>query len=215
MDEIEISLFPIPGSVSLPFSTAALHVFEPRYRKMIKDSIEANRRIGVAHTQGVIAESKTPAGAPLEEVLNSNQKTYLAYPIFSAGHAEVKETLPDGRLLVEIKMDCRYQIKQELQQIPYKVVLCETFQDVDESDDNSLRSKLDQVLLDLADGKAEDLKTLLQSQEWTQLSFEEYSFKIYSLVSCDPDILQKVLEMKSSSARIHFLIDVLTRKVIH
>lgn len=215
MSEIEISLFPIPGSVSLPFSKTSLHVFEPRYRKMIKESIEAHRRIGVAHTQKVIAEAKIPPGAPLEVMLNSNQKTYSAHPIFSAGFAEIKETLPDGRLMVEIAMDSRYQILQEVQQIPYKVVLCEPFNDEHETTDALLRSELDQALLNIADETTQELTTLLNSQEWLNQSFLEYSFKIYSLVGCEPDILQKILEMKSSVARVQFLKGVLTRDRLH
>jgi Lon protease-like protein len=214
MSHIEISLFPIPGSVSLPFSKTSLHVFEPRYRKMIKDSIEAHRRIGVAHTQKVIAEAKTPPGAPLEVVLNSNQKTYSAHSIFSAGFAEIKETLPDGRLMIEITMDSRYQILEEIQQIPYKVVLCEPFNDENETADASLRRELDQALLNMAED-TQELTTLLNSKEWVDQSFLEYSFKIYSLVGCDPDILQKVLEMTSSVARVQFLKDVLTRDRLH
>jgi Lon protease-like protein len=198
MSSIEISLFPIPGSVSLPFSKTSLHVFEPRYRKMIKDSIEAHRRIGVAHTQKVIAEAKT----------------YSAHPIFSAGFAEIKETLPDGRLMIEITMDSRYQILEEVQQIPYKVVLCEPFNDDNETSDVLLRSELDQTLLSMAD-ETQELKTFLNSKEWVEQSFLEYSFKIYSLVGCEPDILQKVLEMKSSIARVQFLKDVLTRDTVH
>lgn len=215
MSEIEISLFPIPGSVSLPFSKTSLHVFEPRYRKMIKESIEAHRRIGVAHTQKVIAEAKVPPGAPLEVMLNSNQKTYSAHPVFSAGFAEIKETLPDGRLMIEIAMDSRYQILQEVQQIPYKVVLCEPFNDENETTDALLRRELDQALLNIADETTQELTTLLNSQEWLNQSFLEYSFKIYSLVGCEPDILQKILEMKSSVARVQFLKDVLTRDRLH
>lgn len=223
MEAIEISLFPIPGSVALPFSKTSLHVFEPRYRKMIKDSIEAGRRIGVAHTQKVIAESKTPQGAPLEEVLSSNQKTYLAHPIFSAGFAEITETLPDGRLLVEIAMDARYQITQEVQQIPYQVVLCQAFGDEidsghpeeDMAQESLLRRELDQILVDLTDEKLVELKKYLLSTEWRSFSFLEYSFKVYSVVYCEPDVLQKVLELQSPVARVRFLKDILTRGTIH
>jgi Lon protease-like protein len=215
MNEIEISLFPIPGSVSLPFSKTSLHVFEPRYRKMIKDSIEAKRRIGVAHTQKVIAEGKSRPGAPIEEILNSNQKTYLAHPVFSAGFAEIQQTLPDGRLLIEIQMDSRYEIKQEIQQVPYKVVLCQPFEDDDSESDDLLRQHMDQILLDLVQPEAEELATFFKSEEWKNLSFLEYSFKVYSFIDCAPDILQKVLELKSSVDRVQFLKDILTRRVVH
>jgi Lon protease-like protein len=219
MTDFEISLFPIPGSVSLPFSTTSLHVFEPRYRKMIKDSIDAGRRIGVAHTQRVIAHSKTPPGSPLEDVLSSNQDTYLAHPIFSAGFAEIKETLPDGRLMVEIAMDARYKITQEIQQIPYKVVLCQPYEDEAEADNSTsedlLRFELDQTLLLLSEESSEELHHFLKSDAWKALSFSEYSFKIYSFVKCDPDILQKVLELQSPVARVRFLKNTLIRGSVH
>lgn len=223
MNPIEISLFPIPGTVSLPFSKVSLHVFEPRYRKMIKDSIDANRRIGIAHTQKVISESKVDPSAPLEDKLSQNQATYQPYPIFSAGFAKILETLPDGRLMVEINTDCRYEIVEEMQQVPYKIVLCQPF--LDESNDikpedikglnyvdaNTLRLQLDEALLELLKGQDQNLTQYLQSSSWVDQTLEEYSYKIYTIVSFEPDVLQKVLELRSSFERISFLKDILTR----
>ncbi len=211
MNEVEISLFPIPGSVSLPFSKIPLHIFEPRYRKMILDSIESNRRVGIAHTQKMIGEPKFKANRTKEKILNSNQESYLAQTIFSAGFAQVIETLPDGRMLVEITTDNRYEISEEKQTIPYQIVMCRTFQDDPEPSAQQLRTELDQVLLDIATETSEDLKKYLQSTEWLKLSDFEYSFKIYSLVPFEPESLQKVLELKSVTARISFLKDILTR----
>lgn len=123
MSEVEISLFPIPGSVALPLSKIPLHVFEPRYRKMILDSIESKRRIGIAHTQKMIGESKAKANRTKEEILNSNQESYLAQTVFSAGFAELIETFPDGRMLVEITTDNRYEIREERQRFLIKLSL--------------------------------------------------------------------------------------------
>lgn len=211
MNEVEISLFPIPGSVSLPFSKIPLHIFEPRYRKMILDSIEAKRRVGVAHTQKMIGEPKFKPNQSKEEILNSNHESYLAQKVFSAGFAEIIETLPDGRMLVEITTDNRYEISEEKQTIPYQIVICRTFQDDPEPPVSQLRAELDQILLKIAIDTSEDLKQFLQSPSWLKLSDFEYSFKIYSLVPFDPNSMQKVLELKSISARISFLIDILTR----
>ena len=199
MTEVEVSLFPIPGSVSLPFSVVPLHVFEPRYRKMILDSISLGRRIGVAHTKRLIAESKNPAFASEAEILNSNQETYEAHPIFSAGFAEIIETLPDGRMVVQIKMDYRYEVIEERQQIPYKVVLCRLYLDVDDPEPSAdqLRKELDLILAPI------------QSESWTRLSTLEYSFSIYSLILLDPEVLQDVLELRSCADRIRFLKDAL------
>ena len=221
MNELEISLFPIPGSVALPQSIVPLHIFEPRYRKMIKDSIENKRRIGVAHTIRVISPAKMNEYTSLEEQLSTNQETYEAYPIFSAGLAEILETLPDGRLIVQIKMDSRYQIVEEIQQIPYKIVRATQYIDEDPVLTNQtfshhtiekMRRHLDQLFIDLAidPTQKENIEKYVTSEEWTRLNLEDYSFAIYSLVLFPPDVLQKVLELKSSASRISFLTDALS-----
>ncbi|MCF8721547.1 LON peptidase substrate-binding domain-containing protein [Nitrospina gracilis] len=42
-----ISLFPLPTSVFYPKTYLPLHIFEPRYRKMIQDSIDRGQWIGM------------------------------------------------------------------------------------------------------------------------------------------------------------------------
>lgn len=216
-NEVEISLFPIPGSVSLPFSVVPLHIFEPRYRKMITDSVEQKRRIGVAHAIREIAPSKSAPDATIEEVLNTNQETYEAHPVFSAGFAEILEKLPDGRLIVQIQMDSRYEIIEELQQVPYKVVKCRPFEDQSQTESleeaKRLRALLDERLLKIGDERLAPMRRYVQSPEWKTLSTLEYSFLIYSLVILDPDILQNVLELKSATDRISYLLDVLGNPV--
>ncbi len=217
MNEVEISLFPIPGSVSLPFSKIPLHVFEPRYRKLIMDSVDAGRRVGIAHTIKKISESKIDPKSSLEERLNQNQGTYLSHQIFSAGFVKIIDTLPDGRIMVEILTDSRYQIISEKQEIPYKIVVCKTYNDDSQINDESevkLRLDIDQILLNLVNDQDESLTTYLKSKEWMDLTIEEFSFKIYSIIGFEPDVLQKVLELRSSLSRITFLKDILTRGLL-
>ncbi len=216
MKSVEISLFPIPGCVSLPYTKKAFHVFEPRYRQMISDSIQAGRRIGVAHTQKVISEPKQNSNLTTQEILKSNQKTYLPYPVFAAGFVEIIETLDDGRLLVEISMDQRFQIKEDKQLVPYRVVICEPFEDdLNDTFDEDLRSSLDQILLEIANGTSKDISLYLKSKDWLEQSYEEYSFKIYTLIEFEPDVLQRVIELKTATERIEFLKDSLTRGMLN
>lgn len=42
-----IPIFPLPGTVLLPGEVLPLRVFEPRYRAMVKDSLDGHRVIGV------------------------------------------------------------------------------------------------------------------------------------------------------------------------
>ncbi len=200
----EISLFPIPGAVSFPFSVKPLHIFEPRYRAMIKDSVDKKRRIGVTHTKGLITTKST-------------HEHFEPHQVFSAGHPEILETLPDGRMIIQIKMDRRYKIVSEIQQIPYKVVECEYFEDHESSvseDTKILRRKLDLTLADLLGQQNIEYKKFIESEKWTELSLEEYSFAIYSLVLFDADVFQKILEMQSAEERMSFLYDTLFAKVI-
>ncbi len=201
----DVALFPIPGSVTLPFDKVPLHIFEPRYRQMIQDCVLSHRRIGVAHTQDLISESKESPTASREEILSSNHATYQAHPVFSAGFATILETLPDGRILCEIAMDSRYEMVSEIQQLPYRVVNCKLFKDEFEEPDLSLRADVEKLLLMAAGPQSKSLDAMFKSPDWVTLSLFEYSFRIYSLVAMDADVLQKVLELQSANDRISFL----------
>jgi len=202
----EICLFPIPGAVSFPYSVRPLHIFEPRYRIMIKDSIQNKRKIGVAHIK---KELKSISG----------HVNFEAYSVFSAGHAEILETLPDGRMLVQIPMESRYQILTTLQDIPYKVVDCIPYEDEISNDptfakEAELRTELDKIFLKIIGNDQAELRSYLTSESWIKMTHDEYSYQIYSLVLFEPEILQKVLEEKSILKRISFLYDALTIKIL-
>jgi Lon protease-like protein len=220
MEEIEISLFPIPGSVSLPFSRVPLHIFEPRYRKMIQDSVANQRRVGIAHTQKLISPSKVRADADLHENLKSNQETYDPYPIFSAGFAEIIEMLPDGRMIVEITMDQRFEVVREIQQLPYKIAVCKSYVDREDTIEpgvqslSALRESLDRIFIQIAKGQSAEMHELLESEAWTSKSIHEYSFAIYSLVLFDAETAQNVLELQSIRERIEFMKDSLEKNIL-
>jgi ATP-dependent Lon protease len=214
MSIVDIALFPIPGSVSLPFNKVPLHIFEPRYRQMIKDCVSTHRRIGVAHTQGIVSESKVSPSATQEEILKSNHSTYKAYPVFSAGFATILETLPDGRIIAEIFMDSRYEMLSEVQKIPYSIVNCRLFKDNPEELDMNLRLDLDKLLLILSGNNYKSLENLFSQSEWRNISLFEYSFRVYSLIGIEPDVLQKVLELRSTNDRIYFLKELLTPRTL-
>ena len=201
----EIALFPLPGAVSLPYSVKPLQIFEPRYLAMIKDSMAKNRRVGLAHTK------------KLKNSV-SRHEHYEAHEIFSAGFVELIETLQDGRLIIQIQMDQRYKIIDEIQQVPYKVVRAETVMDSEETLTEvqlwDIRKSLDQIFMDLIGVNNEGFKTYIKSIDWQGLSFDEYSFAIYALVLLEADELQHVLELTTSGKRMAYLQEALLRKTI-
>lgn len=200
----DIALFPIPGAVSFPYSVRPLHIFEPRYRVMIKDSVVNKRKIGVAHIK---KELKSLSG----------HDNYEAYPVFSAGYAEVLETLPDGRMIVQIAMEGRYQIESTIQEVPYKVVQCSRYEDDPQSDssfvkERELRLALDQIFLNLIGENKAELRSYLTGEDWLKMGLDEYSYAIYSLIHFEAEIMQRILEGKSILKRMSFLHDALTVK---
>src|SRR5690606_26778156 len=44
---VQIGLFPLPGFVLFPRTAVPLHIFEPRYVRLVRDSLKANKRLAL------------------------------------------------------------------------------------------------------------------------------------------------------------------------
>ncbi|MCJ8276481.1 MAG: LON peptidase substrate-binding domain-containing protein [Bdellovibrionales bacterium] len=205
-DQQSIALFPIPGMVCFPYSLVPLHVFEPRYRKMINDCIENQMWLGVCHIESVLHESQPKED--LREALKSNQSTYKPQAVFSAGPCKLVETSQDGRLFIEVKMEKRFMLKDRVQEVPYQIYDCEPLPEVcdDETVFKSLRDKLDNFLLKYAEREEnKELKTLIDSPEWKEISSVEYSYSVAPMIQSDPDYMQVLLESPSAEERLSLI----------
>jgi Lon protease-like protein len=200
----EVALFPIPNLVSFPGTLVPLHVFEPRYRALIKESVKLGRPIGVSHTKGVI--SQADHSGSMADRLNKNQDTYEPYEIFSAGPCEITDVTGDGRLLAEIKMDKRYRLGELVQEVPYRVYKCEEYQDLPEEHDDlsniELKNKLDKFLVNSVGDKESQLKDLLESESWKNLPLSNYGFAVFQLLKFEPQKMQEILELKTVGGRL-------------
>ncbi len=200
---IEVALFPIPNMVAFPGTIVPLHVFEPRYRKLVNDCVEEGRLLGVSHTQKTISQQRK--NQTLEEALNSNQATYKAQEVFSAGTCAITETLPDGRLLAEIEMTTRVRAVGELQSLPYRIVECERLDDElagDSAEADELQRFVNDKLIELVGGQNPEVARILGSPAWTEMAPADYSFKIFQFLRFDADVMQDVLEMQSANERL-------------
>ncbi|MEO9131084.1 MAG: LON peptidase substrate-binding domain-containing protein, partial [Sphingomonas sp.] len=57
-----LSVFPLAGALLFPGMHLPLHIFEPRYRAMISDSMARDRRIGMIQPRpGPIAPGEVPS----------------------------------------------------------------------------------------------------------------------------------------------------------
>ena len=93
-----IRIFPLPNVVLLPETTIPLHVFEPRYRKMLADALDSDRLIGM---QLLKAGGGDDEGPP------------ALHSIGCAGEVVHHEPLDDGRSNILLRGSFRYRIEAE------------------------------------------------------------------------------------------------------
>lgn len=92
---MRVPLFPLPGAILFPRSQLPLHIFEPRYREMVRDALEGSGRIGMIQPN-----------APEDEVAP-------LYPIGCVGEIVGVEELEDGRYNIVLLGTSRFRLLEE------------------------------------------------------------------------------------------------------
>lgn len=104
--EFLLPLFPLPNIVFFPHTRLPLHVFEPRYRQMVQDVMEADQRFGI-----ILLRPGWEAdyfGAP------------AVYELGTLGTIEQAVPLEDGRYNIVVRGDVRFRILDEVSRVPYR-----------------------------------------------------------------------------------------------
>src|SRR5262249_21069160 len=102
-----IRLFPLPEVVLLPGTLLPLHIFEPRYRAMVADSLEGDRLIGMAMLKPGWEEGGDAPGI---------------HEIGGAGEIVESEKLPAGRYNILLEGRFRYRVLHEQDgSAPYRI----------------------------------------------------------------------------------------------
>lgn len=89
-----IPVFPLAGAILLPRLLLPLHIFEPRYRAMVRDALEGDRRIGMIQPR-----DETPVPA--------------LYDIGCIGRIVEAEPLEDGRYNIVLEGEARFRMLRE------------------------------------------------------------------------------------------------------
>ncbi|MEH6593674.1 MAG: LON peptidase substrate-binding domain-containing protein [Halioglobus sp.] len=208
---VDVALFPIPNSVNFPWAPCQLHVFEPRYRQMVKHCIQENMLMGVCHTEKVLHENKRQQA--IEEVLSSNQATYKPTAIFSAGLVQLLEELDDGRMLIEIAIEERLELAEEKQTLPFSIWSCQEVLDQQRDSDEETalaqsQAKIMKRLLNITHANEQAQKTL-NSDHWQGMPAHKFSFAIAAVLGIPPDISQALLEMTNAQKRLDTVLEII------
>lgn len=102
-----IPIFPLAGAVLFPRLLLPLHIFEPRYRQMVRDALAGDKRIGMIQPRD---DGPVPA----------------LFEIGCIGELAEVETLGDGRFNIVLAGVSRFRIRRELDvSTPYRQVEAE------------------------------------------------------------------------------------------
>jgi hypothetical protein len=127
----QLPVFPLPDVVFFPRTVLPLHVFETRYRAMVRDALATDRTIAVALLQP--GWEQQYAGSP------------ACFEVATAGTIEDLETTADGRYYFKLAGSVRVRLGEVLRDAPYRLVRAEEIPEspVDESDPFIRSRKLD------------------------------------------------------------------------
>lgn len=97
-----MALFPLNGVVLMPHSPFMLHVFEPRYRQMVREALEDAKQFAMAVFEG-------------DEWKTTYHARPALRPVVCVGQILRCESTDDGRYLLIVQGLCRARIVRELQ----------------------------------------------------------------------------------------------------
>lgn len=178
-----LPIFPL-SVVLFPGTPLPLHIFEPRYRRMLADCLAGDRRFGI-----------TPA----------SETSGLPSPgtVGCVAEVRVNQELPDGRSNIVVVGGTRFVVSRLLDEsLPYLVAAVEPFEDdagtePSADDTDSLRqlfARYSSALRELNDTMPEDLSLHDDSAS--------LSFQVAAGIEADHGVKQRLLAERSTSRRI-------------
>jgi ATP-dependent Lon protease len=180
----ELPLFPLPV-VLFPGALLPLHIFEERYKLMIKDCLETDKMFGVTyHTE---RDSWPPTIGRIGAI------------------AQIMAVVPldDGKMNILTVGATRYRSTKYIEVEPYLKADVELFQDEPDDHDNA---KLMVEVKKLYDRASTALKEINDEQlpDLPEMP-EEFSFVVASILRLQDMKKQNLLELRSTGVRLNRL----------
>ena len=188
-----VPLFPLPNAVLFPGMPLPLHVFEPRYRKMVGDALNGPRIIGMVLLRAGF-EADYEGRPPI-------------YAIGCAGRVDRCDSLPDGRFNIVLRGLCRFQILDEHPGEPYRIASVRGLDDP-AGDLKALEASRPRLLA--AIGRASDGPAVLVMQN--ELPADAFVNALCQSLDLEPLERQSLLDCDSVSERCDRLVEILEWK---
>lgn len=188
MTVTRLSVFPLAGALLFPRMRLPLHIFEPRYRAMISDSLARDRRIGMIQPRG--------PGDPA--------------PLFLVGCvgriAEV-EALADGRFDIVLEGLARFTLLRELDvTTPFRQIEAK----LEPAREDEVLASIERASLEMEARKfAEDLGYAVDWEAVSRLDDEALVNGIAQIAPFDAASKQALLEAADLSDRAALIVQLM------
>jgi Lon protease-like protein len=193
-----IPLFPLPNVVLFPQVFLPLHIFEPRYRRMVADALEGDRLIGMVLLRPGW-EGNYEGRPPV-------------YPIGCAGVITHHDRTPDGRYNIVLRGLEKFRIVQEDDSHLYRVATVESLHeplcDSEREEIRAARARLETLLVPQPRGRGAEPKLP------PAMSDEDLVNTLAQYMEFDAVEKQALLEREGPLARCRSLIELLEMKLI-
>ena len=134
----QIPIFPLSNFIIFPKTTVPLNIFEPRYVKMIDDSMKNNKFVGMIQPKNLS---------------NENSNLPNLHQVGCLGKITSFKETNDGRYLIDLKGIIRFKVTTEVKtNLPYRI--CEVnyqtyLNDLNDKKENLKFSDLELIFRDL------------------------------------------------------------------
>jgi len=180
----DLPIFPLP-LVLFPGATQPLHIFEPRYRTLLADCLDGDRRFGIAYAAP--DENRDPAPAPGD--------------VGCVAHILTTQAFPDGRSDILTTGEQRFVLLEWMTtDRPYRMARVEEFVD-DAGDDTESESLVSSVRKDFL----RVMEALEQEPPELPIDPEALSFRVAASLDLDPGAKIALLSIRTTTVRLRRL----------
>jgi len=155
MNEDLIAIFPLPNVIFFPKTLLPLHIFEPRYRQMVQDTIATKQLIGMFLLE------------------DGWQENYYGNPsihsIGCAGEMIHVETLPDGKFDIVLRGLYRVRPIEVVQEFPYRKARVEVLPEILTEGPAKVQRMTENLMSEFTKIEPEGLKLLESDSDFAEV----------------------------------------------
>ena len=176
----QIGLFPL-GIVLLPGERIPLHIFEERYKELIRECLSDEREFGLVYGEDdAVREIGTRARV-----------------------VEVLQVFDDGRLNIVVEGADRFRVVRLTAGRSFQTAHVESFTDEDADSPAEQRERVVELYRRLAEAAGGDPEL--------DVSSPRLAFEVAGRIAFDAEVKQKLLELRSERARLEMLAPLLEK----